>query len=330
MEEKNFVYEKDGNRDCPLYVIPAEIWARLARPPFRKRHPFIFWPCLLALLGLACVGIGSFFGDDESPTGDSIALARVRGVIIDVAPTLEWIRKIERNPSVRGVLVRVDSPGGGAAASQEIYAALARVAKKKPVVVSMGATAASGGLMVSMAAERIYANASTVTGSIGVRMDIPQLQGLMEKIGVGQETLTTAPFKNAASYTRPLTPEDRAYLLSVLDNMHEQFVAIVARGRKMPIEKARELANGKIYTGEEALKLGLIDELGGLDEAWAWLCEKTGVPADRKLYAPPENNVRMLGRFLGALGLAGALGERSGYDLDALRDALTKPIFLYQ
>lgn len=310
---------------CPFMLASGSAWQSLLRPPFRKRHPFLYWGflCLIAVSAFAITGRYLSAGDDST---ERIALIRIAGPIMDPGDSLAWIRRVENNANVRGALVRVDSPGGGAAASQEIYAALARLAKRVPVVVSMGATAASGGLMVSMAGERIYANPSTVTGSIGVRMDIPQLQGLMGKLGIGQETLVTAPFKDAASYTHPLTAEDRAYLQGVLMNMHDQFVDIIAEGRKMPREKVVKLANGKIYTGQEAKELGLIDALGGQDDAQIWLARKCGVPADRKLLEKPVSKTRLLEKLLATGRLFGLdFGELENFD----STRFTQPAFLY-
>ena len=286
-------------RGGPLAQIPASIWRRLLRPPGRRRHPLLFWGGLVLLL----LSLGyAFFPEDGLGSHDRLALVTVRGPILSAEPTLDWVRKLERNAGVKGVLVRVDSPGGGAAASQEIYTALARLAEKKPVVVSMGSLAASGGLMVSMAGRRVFANPSTVTGSIGVRMDIPQIQGLLQKLGLGQETLTTAPYKDAGSYLRPLTPEQRRYLTDVLEDMHRQFVSIVAQGRHMPVDKAAALANGKIYTGREALDLGLVDALGDRHDALEWLAKECQVSAQRPLLAPPERGSwlsRTLNTWLG-------------------------------
>lgn len=335
---------------CPLARIPAHVWRGLLRPPFRKRHPVIFWGlCLLALALAAAFGRMAALPGGH---GDRLALVTVRGPILDPAPTLAWIRRLETETRVRGVLLRVDSPGGGAAASQELYTALERLARRMPIAVSMGATAASGGLMVSMAGTRIFANPSTVTGSIGVRMDIPQLQGLMDKVGVGQETLVTAPFKDAGSYLRPLTPRDRAYFEHVLMDMHEQFVGIVATGRKMERPKAAALADGKIFTGQEAQRLGLVDVLGGEDAALDWLADTTGVPASRPLLRKKDATrtallERLLNGLTSLLGLAEALelsgaggpggalpaalpGTASGPRLPAPGEQGPMPAFLYQ
>lgn len=305
---------------CPLAQVPATVWKDLLRRPFRKRHPIFFWGFIM-LLAVVIGLIGAAVGGNGFMGGQRMAVVAVSGPIMDVEPTLEWIRRVERDPSVAGVLLRVDSPGGGAAASQELYSALVSLARKKPVAVSMGSLAASGGLMVSMAGSRVFANASTVTGSIGVRMDIPQLQGLMGKIGVGQETITTAPFKDAGSYMRPLSPDQREYFKKVLDDMHQQFVDIVAEGRHMEHARAAALASGKIYTGREAVQLGLVDELGGQDTALAWLSAQCGVPVERKLLSRPKE-----GNWL-PRGLKTMLG----IDLSALGSlAASEPVFLYQ
>lgn len=314
--------EKDC-RDCALVALANALTQKAPRP-FRKRRPVIFWGGVIIIMLCALKGVFSFFDDGESPDGDCLALARVRGAILDPSPTLAWLRELERDPKVKGLLLRVDSPGGGAAASQELYAALARFAAKKPLVASMGSTAASGGLMICMAAGKVYANASTITGSIGVRMDIPQFEGLMAKIGVGQETLVTAPFKDAASWARPLTPADKEYLESVLYNMHDQFVDIVAKGRKMPREEAAKLASGKIFTGQEAIRLGLVDELGGRDEAHVWLAEQTGISPDKKLLTMPAKKLGLVDRLLTTLT------NVDPDELFAAKERFTKPAFLFQ
>lgn len=319
---------------CPLAMIAQPTWKSLLKPPFHHRHPLIFWTFLLFVFS-ACLAI--FSGNDEDSesilASDSLALIKVSGPITDIGPTLAWISKLEDDEQVKGVLLRVDSPGGGASASQELHSALSRLAGKKPLAVSMGATAASGGLMISMAGKRVFANPSTVTGSIGVRMDIPQLQGLMDKLGLGQQTLVTAPYKDAGSMTRPLTAEEKSYFESVLRDMHEQFVDIVATGRKMQRDKAASLASGRIFTGREALGLGLVDQLGGQDEAHQWLAAQTGVPASRKLLKMPkpkskwrENLDVLLELGLGLARLSD-LANLSGQDTPS---RLEQPAFLYR
>lgn len=309
---------------CPLAQIPADVWKAVLRPPFRKRHPFLYWMAVVLVL----VGVGTLpllFDDDSVMSQPRMGLVTVTGPIMDVTSHLRWIRTLSQDDNVKGVLLRVDSPGGGAAASQELYGALRELAQKKPVAVTMGSVAASGGLMISMAGQRIFANASTVTGSIGVRMDIPQVQGLFAKLGVGQETVTTARYKDAGSYLRPLTPEQRAYFQTVLDDMHRQFVEIIAAGRHMEATRAAALANGKIFTGREAVQLGLVDEVGGQEAALRWLAKTCGVPAERKLQMPPQEDGWLPRRLKSLLGLdVTALGHL------AFDTSSSAPQFLYQ
>lgn len=329
-DDNNFTFDAANSADCPLRHMPPDFWQMPARRPFRKRHPLIFWGGFL-LFCIFLISIGRYLASDAAENGrNRLALVKITGPIMDPAPTLAWIRKIALMPDKpKGVLLRVDSPGGGAAASQEIYAALAQLGQSIPIAVSMGATAASGGLMVSMAGKRIFANPSTVTGSIGVRMDIPQLQGLMGKLGIGQETLVTGAYKNAASYTRPLTPEDRAYLEGILQDMHGQFVDIVVKGRNLPREQVEKLANGKIYTGKEAQALGLVDEMGGQLDAHAWLAKETGVPMDKKMLTPKrERNllVSLLASFAEMAGLGNLVGQAI---LPGANGAQGQPVFYF-
>lgn len=309
MSQDNFNFEEEPAK-CPLAQLPPAFWESLQKKPsFIRRHPILMG--ILAGLLVLFVARGCAPSEAED-VGECIALVKIQGAIIEPSATLAWIRKIENEPNVKGILLRIDSPGGGAAASQEIYAALARAGRKVPIAASMGATAASGGFMVAMAAQKIYANPSTITGSIGVRMDIPQLQELMAKIGVGQETLVTGPYKNAPSYTRPLSEADRQYLQGVIMNMLQQFVEIVAQSRHMSTERAFALADGKIYTGQQAKELGLIDELGGQEECLEWLCAQTGISPQQKLWqdAGDDSTLDRLIKYIGR-SMASGIAEFS-------------------
>ncbi len=285
------------NADSLVTVTLLQELVRLLQPrPFYKRHPILFWGFIL------CLGFMAYCGlvPDESPIGTSprLAVVRIEGTILKTEPLLKWIAKIENMESVKGVLLRVDSPGGGAAASQELYTALLELGKKKPIVASMGSTAASGGLMVAMAAEHIVANASTITGSIGVRMDVPQVYKLLETLGIGQETLSTGKFKDVPSVMRALNPEERSYLQGLLQDLYDQFVNLVATSRKMALGEVQKFADGRIFTGKEAQKLGLVDSLGGQSRALAELRKRTGVGEDVKLYEQPKDLEEMYAEFL--------------------------------
>ncbi len=256
---------------------------RLLQPrPFRKRHPIIFWGFLI-LIGLFIYSIVSF------DTSDRIAVVRIKGSINGAETTLKWITKIKQTESVKGVLLRIDSPGGGVGASQEIYSALLDLNKTKPVIASMSSTAASGGLMIAMAARHIVANPSTITGSIGVRMDIPQIYKLLNSIGVSLETLSTGKYKDAGSMMRALSPEERSYLQSLMQNLYDQFIEVIAKSRKMTIADVKSIGDGRMFTGVEAKKLGLVDSIGGQDVALAKLRELTGVSEKTALYERPKD-----------------------------------------
>lgn len=295
-ENKEFALEteqKNCGGNCPVNAALVEQLVKALTPkPFRKRHPLLFWGFWTVLV--LAIGGGIFASTDDDTASlaseDSYAVVRVEGPILNTRPQLRWIEKVGKDSSIKGVVLRIDSPGGGAAASQELYEAVKALGKKKPVIASMGSVAASGGLMVAMGAQHVVANPSTVTGSIGVRMDIPQLQGLMGKLGLGQETLTTGKFKDAGSTTRPMSAEEKLYLRRILQDMHDQFVQLVAEGRKMPVDTVRTVADGRIFTGREAKELGIVDELGGQSDAVATLHMTLGLTKSLKRVEQPKES----------------------------------------
>ena len=218
-----------------------------------------------------------------------------------------------KDRSVPAVIVAIDSPGGTVAGGESLRAALLRVAAAKPVVAVMGGTAASAGYMIAMPAERIFAREGTLTGSIGVILQTGEVSGLLGKLGVTPEAITSGPLKDQPSFTRPLTPPGRAYLQALVADMYDQFVAMVALGRKMDPARVRELADGRAYTGRQALALGLVDQIGGEIEARAWLAEthkiaeglpvqdvRTGTRYDRLVGATLGG---LTGSFKGMLGV---------------------------
>jgi protease-4 len=222
---------------------------------------------LWALLILVALGVISRFVSHKMPIGDKIALINVEGAILSASDTIEQLKEYADDDSVKAIVMRVDSPGGAVVPSQEIYEEVLKAAAKKKLVVSMGSVAASGGYYISAPASRIIANPATITGSIGVIMEIPNFKGLMDKLGVKSEVITSGKHKDMASVFRGIGDGERAILQSVLDDIHEQFIKAVADGRHMPIEKARELADARIFTGRQARELGLVDALGNLQDA---------------------------------------------------------------
>jgi protease-4 len=219
---------------------------------------------------------------------EKVALLEVRGVIIDVQPIIEQLVKFTRDDSVKAIVFRIESPGGGVSPSQELYREIRRSAQKKPVVASMGSVAASGGYYIASGAQKIYANPGTITGSIGVIAQFTNLEELFKKIGFRLEVVKSGAYKDIGNPGRAMTAEERAYLQKLLDSVHEQFIRDVARGRRMPEEKVREIADGRILTGEQAKELGLVDELGDLNDAISAAAKMAGITGEPKIVYPEK------------------------------------------
>jgi protease-4 len=179
---------------------------------------------------------------------------------------------------VRAVVVAIDSPGGTVAGGEALHAALSRIAERKPVVAVMGATAASAGYMAALPAHRVIARDATVTGSIGVLLQSFDMSELLARAGIQAQAITSGPLKDQPSLFRPLTAEGRAALDRVVGDLHAQFVAMVAQGRRMDPARARALADGRVFTGRQAVEAGLVDAIGGEREARAWLAAERQVP----------------------------------------------------
>ena len=191
------------------------------------------------------------------------------------------LRGAAKNPQIKAVVIRLNSPGGTAAAAQEISAEVERLKQSgKKVVASMGDTAASGAYWIAAGADRIVANPGTMTGSIGVIIQYLNLEGLYGKIGVGTETFKSGPHKDMGSQSRPITPEERVIFQSMIDDIYEQFVDTVARGRDKDAAEIRELADGRVFTGRQAKELGLVDRLGDFYDAVLWAGELAGIPGE--------------------------------------------------
>jgi protease-4 len=212
--------------------------------------------------------------------GEKVALVRVVGVIIDSTDVIEELKEYSQDSSVKAVVIRVDSPGGAVAPSQEIYEEIIKLKENKKVVVSMGSVAASGGYYISAPADKIVANAGTLTGSIGVIMEIPNVAGLMEKIGVEAQIVKSGRHKDIASAFRSLTPEEKQLLQNVLDDVHDQFITAVSDSRGINPEDIKTIADGRIFTGRMAKELGLVDELGNLQDAIMLAGELTGIKGE--------------------------------------------------
>jgi len=220
--------------------------------------------------------------------GQHIERYRIAGLIGAGTDTIEDLRKLGEDDSVAAVLLHLDTPGGAVSGGEGINAAVRALTAKKPVVTVMEGTAASAGYMIAVATPHIVARDSTITGSIGVIMETPNFGGLLDKIGVSDEALVSGPLKGQPSLTKPLSPEGRVVLQALVGDLFDQFVGLVAAGRHMDPAHVREMADGRAYTGRQALALGLVDEIGGDDEAQRWLEKQNKVPRGLKVTEPDK------------------------------------------
>ncbi|HET6195057.1 MAG TPA: signal peptide peptidase SppA [Acetobacteraceae bacterium] len=243
-----------------------------------KRRLTIWRTC--AVLAVLVAVLVALRGEGARLGGARLARLTVSGVITEDRKLDEAVTRLADNDSVKALIVVIDSPGGSVAGGEGLHDAIARVAGKKPVVAVMGGTAASAGYMVAVPAARIFAREGTLTGSIGVLLETGEVSGLLRSIGINAEAITSGPLKDQPSFIRPLTQQGRDVLQGLVMDMYDQFVGMVASGRHMDAARVRELADGRAYTGRQALKLGLVDAIGGEHDARLWLAQQNGVSAD--------------------------------------------------
>lgn len=232
-------------------------------------------------------------GQSLSPKS-GIGLVEVKGMIIDSKETVRQLRYFLKQDGVKAVVLRVDSPGGIVAPSQEISDEVRKFAAKKKIIVSMGSLAASGGYYISAPATLIYANPGTITASIGVILKLSNIEALMDKIGIKSHTLKTGKYKDSGSPVREFSAEDRAMLQSVINNTHDQFVRAVAEGRKLPIDEVRKIADGRILSGEQAKAARLVDRLGTYQDAIEEAGKLAGIKGEPELILPPKKKVNYM------------------------------------
>jgi protease-4 len=248
----------------------------------------------LALLGLllsAVIGVSLLISmtlDSGWLGGEKVGVIRIEGVITDSRETIEELRRFRDNPNIKAVVLRIDSPGGGVVPSQEIHAEVLKARKdgRLKVVASMGNLAASGGYYIAVATDKIVANPGTLTGSIGVIMELANVQGLLEKVGVQSVVIKSGRYKDLASPFRAMSAEDRALLQSVLDDVHDQFIRAVATGRALKVEQVRDLADGRIFTGRQARTAKLVDELGDLQDSIKLAARLVGIEGEPRVVEP--------------------------------------------
>ncbi len=239
------------------------------------RHPLLKGLGILGVF-ILLVFVGVFFfayltgGDSKVLSmfaGEGIGVLQIEGTIDDSRDVLNELKRFKEAPWIKAIVVRIDSPGGAVAPTQEIFQEIQKTRQKKPLFASMGGMATSGGYYIASACEKIIANPGTLTGSIGVIMQLTNFEDVMKKIGVKGYNIKSGANKDIGSPFQPLSPEGREILQSLVDNVHSQFVTAVAKGRGMDESKVRKLADGRVYSGAQAKQLGLVDQFGTLDDA---------------------------------------------------------------
>lgn len=217
-------------------------------------------------------------------SGDKVALIKVEGVIFSPDHIIDELKDYAEDSSIKAIVLRIDSPGGGVVPAQEVYDSIMNAKKEgKKIVASMGNVAASGGYYIAAAADKIVANPGTLTGSIGVKMEYANVQKLLEKIGVNEMVIKSGEYKDVGSPFRPMTDAERKLLQTVIDDVQNQFVEAVAKGRGLPITDVRAIADGRIFTGRQALELKLVDQMGDLESSIQVAADLAGIKGKPKI-----------------------------------------------
>jgi len=272
---------------------------------FARRHPILF--SLLVVCGIGAVMIISvaalfLFGKRDSTFefGDKVGVVEIDGVIADAKPIVSQLKKFRKNEAIKAIVLRINSPGGGVGPSQEIYSEVKKTTGEKKVVASMGAIAASGGYYVAAAADHVVANPGTITGSIGVILEFTNVEELFRKIGLSAYVIKSGEYKDVGSPLRKMTPKEKELLQGFIDNVYEQFVRAVAEGRQMPEKKVRAIADGRIFSGEQAHELGLVDSLGSMEDALALAAQLGGIEGEPSIVYAEKKKFSLLEYLIGS------------------------------
>jgi len=275
---------------------------------------------LMVALGFGADDTQAFWNPAELlGLGDKVAVVEITGLLSTSTPILKDLKTFRDDSSVRAIVLRVDSPGGVVGPSQEILKEVERTKKVKKVVASFGSMATSGGYYAACAADVIMANPGTATGSIGVILQLANVEQLAKKVGVDVYSLKAGSLKDLGSPFQPLGPEGRKVLQGLLDDLHEQFIQDVARNRKLPVEKVRALADGRVFTGQDAKKLGLVDTLGNFNDAIEQAGRLGGIKGKIKTVYPEKKGFSLLSLLL---------GQNISKNLEALTLPYPEPAFL--
>jgi len=259
---------------------------------------FVLLLSVFALVGLAMRGS---HGGEFAGFGDKIGVIDVEGVILDPRTVVKQLREFRRDDSIRAIILHVNTPGGGAAASQEIYSEVRRIRdeKKKKIVASIETLGASGGYYISSATEKIYADPASIVGSIGVISQWVNYEDLLKWAKLKDVTFKAGALKDTGNPARPMTPEEKAYFQSLINDMHGQFISAVAEGRKLKMDDVKKLADGRVWTGQQALPLKLVDQIGDFRVAVEETAKAVGIKGEPTLVHPEKERRTVLDLIFG-------------------------------
>lgn len=269
-----------------------------------KKGPIL---TVIIILGIAVLFLGAlmtinlaFFGPSTNlPFGNNMGVLSIEGTITESQSIVSQLVNFRKDSGIKAIILRINSPGGGVSPSQEIYREVRRTVNTKKVIVSMGSLAASGGYYIASAADKIVASPGTITGSIGVIMEFVQLKELFKKIGISLEILKSGEFKDVGSPHREMSERDKELLQELISDIQNQFVEAVAKGRGLSVEKVREIADGRIFSGAKAMELGLVDMLGNFQDAVDLAKQETGIDGEITLVYPRKSRNRLWDLILG-------------------------------
>lgn len=263
-----------------------------------KRHPvllgIIIVGILLVVFFITVFAITHTGGDTILAMGDKVAVVNTTGVIKDSTTIIDQLLRFKKDKSVKAIVLRIDSPGGGVGPTQEIYEEVKKIRGRKKVLVSMGSLAASGGYYIACAADKIIANPGTITGSIGVIIEFGNVEELMKKIGFKSVIIKSGEHKDVMSPFRSITEQEKIILQGVIDSVHSQFIEAVVEGRKLKREDVAKIADGRIFSGEQAKALGLVDALGNLQDTISMASEMAGIKGEPNVIYPPKDRFSIL------------------------------------
>jgi protease-4 len=271
-----------------------------------RKHPVILGITLLVFIGfvaiMAMYGLGLFGGDGRSfSLRGKVGIIPIEGIIGEAGEIIEQINEFADDKGIRAVVLRINSPGGGVVPSQEIYQAVRELKKKKKVVASMGSVAASGGYLIAVAADRIVANPGSITGSISTVMHYANVEELLKKVGVRSAVVKSGKFKDIGSPTREMTAEEKSLIQAIVDDIYDQFVRTIAENRKLPLQRIFELADGRIFSGRQAKDLGLVDDLGGLQDAVLLAGKLSGMEGSPEIVHGMKKKTTLLKYLMGSM-----------------------------